>query len=580
MATRGAAPLHVRRLQAEGRLTVLDERDLVMTSGEARELLAKNGLDRGQAEIETIVEKTEGWAVALYLASLTRRERRHDGLPETGFGGDECNLVDYMRDELLASTRDDDVDFLIRASFLDRLGGDLCDFVLQEGDSGARLVELAHRNMLLVPLDGRDEWFRLHSLFAEMLRTELHRRHGDEVSLLNLRASRWWECAQDVDRSIGFAVVGGDFARTGRLIWEAVPAYNTTGRHATIDRWMERIGIERVARDPHLSLTMAHGFLADGDGGAALYWADIARPLIEAAADGADDLPAGLALVDAGLGRDGAAGMAAAAARARADFHVETPWMSLADLLVGLAAHLRGEKDEARRVLGDAARRAAIWNVPLFQVLALSQLALLSASEDDWPAARVTASQARAQIDRSGLIKRPIIALALATSAYIKAGEQRREEAHADLAAARALLAQVKDLGAWFEVETAAAAAAAAVELDDARAAVELTAVARRGLSELHDAPMLDTWVAEIEAAIARLSTLGLSDLTPAELRVLRLLSSHLSYRQIAEQLIVSPNTVKTQIRSAYSKLGVSSRHDAVEACRGVISPERGDSRV
>ena len=58
------------------------------------------------------------------------------------------------------------------------------------------------------------------------------------------------------------------------------------------------------------------------------------------------------------------------------------------------------------------------------------------------------------------------------------------------------------------------------------------------------------------------------ADLTPAELRVLRLLPSHLSYRQIAGELIVSPNTVKTQIRSAYLKLGVSSRHEAVEFCR------------
>jgi LuxR family maltose regulon positive regulatory protein len=79
---------------------------------------------------------------------------------------------------------------------------------------------------------------------------------------------------------------------------------------------------------------------------------------------------------------------------------------------------------------------------------------------------------------------------------------------------------------------------------------------------------MLDAWVEEIETAATRLSASGLAELSPAELRVLRLLPSHLSYRQIADELIVSPNTVKTQIRSAYLKLGVSSRHEAVEACR------------
>jgi LuxR family maltose regulon positive regulatory protein len=93
-------------------------------------------------------------------------------------------------------------------------------------------------------------------------------------------------------------------------------------------------------------------------------------------------------------------------------------------------------------------------------------------------------------------------------------------------------------------------------------------ASARPRFADLPDAPLLDAWVEEIEAGVARISAGGVAELTPAELRVLRMLPSHLSYRQIADELIVSPNTVKTQVRSAYMKLGVSSRHEAVEACR------------
>ncbi|MGE5407682.1 MAG: response regulator transcription factor, partial [Syntrophothermus sp.] len=64
---------------------------------------------------------------------------------------------------------------------------------------------------------------------------------------------------------------------------------------------------------------------------------------------------------------------------------------------------------------------------------------------------------------------------------------------------------------------------------------------------------------------------------TPAELRVLRLLPTHLSFPQIAAELIVSPNTVKTQARSAYRKLGVSSRRDAVDRARaaGLVAKAR-----
>ena len=56
----------------------------------------------------------------------------------------------------------------------------------------------------------------------------------------------------------------------------------------------------------------------------------------------------------------------------------------------------------------------------------------------------------------------------------------------------------------------------------------------------------------------------GPSSLTAAELRVLPLLSTHLSFREIGDRLSVSFHTVKSQAYSIYQKLGVSSRSQAV----------------
>ena len=56
----------------------------------------------------------------------------------------------------------------------------------------------------------------------------------------------------------------------------------------------------------------------------------------------------------------------------------------------------------------------------------------------------------------------------------------------------------------------------------------------------------------------------ALSGLTPAELRLLPLLATHLSFREIGERLFVSRNTVKTQAISVYRKLGVSARSTAI----------------
>ena len=86
--------------------------------------------------------------------------------------------------------------------------------------------------------------------------------------------------------------------------------------------------------------------------------------------------------------------------------------------------------------------------------------------------------------------------------------------------------------------------------------------------------PDLGSVVADAEALRTRLSkergsiALGASTLTAAELRLLPMLSTHLSFREIAEQMFLSPNTIKSQAISCYRKLGASSRSEAVARCR------------
>ena len=58
--------------------------------------------------------------------------------------------------------------------------------------------------------------------------------------------------------------------------------------------------------------------------------------------------------------------------------------------------------------------------------------------------------------------------------------------------------------------------------------------------------------------------------LTPAEMRVLPYLQTHLSADRIAEQLFLSGHTVKTEVKAIYRKLGVSSRNDAVQRASAI----------
>jgi LuxR family maltose regulon positive regulatory protein len=58
--------------------------------------------------------------------------------------------------------------------------------------------------------------------------------------------------------------------------------------------------------------------------------------------------------------------------------------------------------------------------------------------------------------------------------------------------------------------------------------------------------------------------------LTESEARVLRYLPTNLSKREIADELYVSVNTVKTHVKHVYAKLDVQTRREAVESARAM----------
>jgi LuxR family transcriptional regulator, maltose regulon positive regulatory protein len=101
---------------------------------------------------------------------------------------------------------------------------------------------------------------------------------------------------------------------------------------------------------------------------------------------------------------------------------------------------------------------------------------------------------------------------------------------------------------------------------------------ARHLLREVDDVlrhrPRLGTLVdetAQVRDLVASApSGAGSPPLSPAELRVLPYLPTHLTFEEIAERLFVSRNTVRSHARAIYQKLGVSSRGEAVAAATAV----------
>ena len=166
-----------------------------------------------------------------------------------------------------------------------------------------------------------------------------------------------------------------------------------------------------------------------------------------------------------------------------------------------------------------------------------------------------------------------------AAAAVVRAQDGRGDEARADLAAATRLQARLVDFAPWYEAELRILCAWASWRLCDVPDALARLLDADRFARRVPEAGVLAGWQERAARAARRRATADAAappaSLTAAELRILRYLPTHLSFREIAERTFVSANTVKTQANAVYRKLDVSSRSEAVTCARalGVLDP-------
>ena len=254
------------------------------------------------------------------------------------------------------------------------------------------------------------------------------------------------------------------------------------------------------------------------------------------------------------------------AARASALEEEDSPWRAVFSLLQGVAEHLTGDPGQAREHLQDGVLRSSLAAPPV-ETLCLSQLAMIAVEEGDWDQGADLIARAVGLLERLELDSYPTSALTFAISADVRAQVGHVDEGKRHARRAAYLLAQLGDFIPWYEAETRIALARAALRLADIRAARALLAEASQLARRVPDAVVFggwldDTWGLLDSAATSALA--GPATLTIAELRILRFLPTHLSFREIGGRLHVSTNTVKTQAHAVYRKLEVSSRSGAV----------------
>jgi len=264
--TRADPPLPLARLRARGELTEIRAADLRFTPDEAGAYLnGAMGLGLADGDVAALEGRTEGWIAALQLAALSIQGREDATSFIDGFSGDDRYIVDYLAEEVLHRQPEDVRAFLLQTSILRLMSGPLCDAVTGHGGGRAMLEALDRKNLFLVPLDARREWYRYHHLFADVLRTRLLDEQPGEVPMLHRRASSWYEGTGDAAEAIRHALAGGDFERAADLVELAIPGVVRQRQEATLRGWLEALPDEVLRVRPVLSNASAGSRLVRGE---------------------------------------------------------------------------------------------------------------------------------------------------------------------------------------------------------------------------------------------------------------------------------------------------------------------------
>jgi len=245
--------------------------------------------------------------------------------------------------------------------------------------------------------------------------------------------------------------------------------------------------------------------------------------------------------------------------------------VAAAPLLQGVASILCGDLDDGDASLEDAVSLAEEIRSHENLAFALCERSLVAVARGEWSRAEVLAAQADMVLRRAGIDDSRVTALLCAAQA-------RMALHRGDVGAVRRELVSAQRLRALLTYAMPHAAVQARIELIRVHLALADLAGARALMREVDELlrrrPGLGTLVGEAGALRARLakerrSTVpGASALTAADLRVLPLLATHLSFPEIATELFLSPHTIKWQTKSIYRKLGVFSRNQAVMRAR------------
>lgn len=563
LGTRSDPALGIARLRASGDLLEIRAEDLRFDDRELMSFLDGVGIvGLSRDERLRLAERTGGWPAPVRLLALLMPDHDRGDFMESLAHGSRT-VVDYLTSDVLDLLSPDVHDFVVHASVLERMNASLCDAVTGTVGSGAILARLERSNFF-TSVDATGEWYRLHHLFAEALHLELARTEPGLVPELHLRAAAWFEASGDLETATDHAIMSRDLSVATRLVSRQAQPLIGMGRWATVVRWLSDLSWPEAKADPELAYVRATAAAIRNDVDVAETWLDVAETG-PSGMIGTMELPLGFRtdFLRATIGVNDVS-RAEAAARRAIESAPAPAWRGVALSALGQAQYLRGDYGAARKVLRKAVGLIPDAN-PLLLTVAIGNLALAEYAEGSSRHAAPLLDGALEQLRAIGQELTPAGAIV-----HMACGERARTDGDPRAAvgwfeAAIAMLER-RTRSAWL-ANAHLLRAQACRALGDVTGETGSLDVADAILDRLPDAGGLAARSRELRQTVTgpvhRATEFG-EQLSGREITVLQLAAAGLSQREIADQLFISYNTVKSHLKATYRKLGATSRDEAM----------------
>jgi LuxR family transcriptional regulator, maltose regulon positive regulatory protein len=207
-------PLHRYRLA--GQLTEIRASDIAFSIAEAGLLLAQHGQTLPADSLESLTQRTEGWAAGLRLAALSLATHPDPGQFVKELMAEGSPLICYLVDEVLNIQPPQVREVLLSTSILNHVRADAAVDLTGDEQAARILVSLARTNAFVQPIGSG--WYRYHTLFAEMLRLKLRSEYPDRVALLHRRAARWYQRTGMLADAVEQAARAGDWPLAAAIV--------------------------------------------------------------------------------------------------------------------------------------------------------------------------------------------------------------------------------------------------------------------------------------------------------------------------------------------------------------------------